>query len=168
VPCLLGSCAHASSARAHCRCPELAIDAAKEARDSHDVEIFAAGFGGALASTIEAMASLPTDTHAYYSADLDDLIANFGSIFCALLQSPRAPPPAGMPVPPSPPPSETICTNTCGALASDGSCDDGGDGSEYNLCAQLQTRTRTPLLSRAQPAEQEIGASHRVAASASS
>ena len=44
------------------------------------------------------------------------------------------PPPPPPPPPPSPPPPGAPCSNTC-YYASDGDCDDGGEGAEYTICA---------------------------------
>ncbi len=51
--------------------------------------------------------------------------------------SPSPPPPSPSPPPsPLPPPySPCVCTNTCSPHISDGACDDGGSGSEYNVCS---------------------------------
>ena len=48
---------------------------------------------------------------------------------------PQVPPPP-LPSPPPPPPPPLTCYNNCAdpGWVSDGSCDDGGDGSEFNLC----------------------------------
>jgi len=49
--------------------------------------------------------------------------------------SPPPPSPPPSPLPPPPPPAPQFCTDDCSSYASDGSCDDGGVGSQFAYCA---------------------------------
>ena len=75
---------------------------------------------------ISNLLSAPTDNALLYAG--------------AAVENPPAclavPPPPVAPAPPSPPPPPPVppgCTNTC-SYAGDKDCDDGGPGSDYNLC----------------------------------
>ena len=112
-----------------------------------DLTLISVGFGGVKETTVQALASAPASENAFKGNDIQAIMEHFSNL-CSVIDSPKPPPSPGPPaLPPSPsdpretPPSApsppfappSICENTC-AYASDGTCDDGGAGSEYDLC----------------------------------
>jgi len=71
-----------------------AISTAAQLRAS-GATLFALGFAGATSATLEAMASTPSSTYAFFAPTLADVTAHFASIggFCTAAASPKVPPP---------------------------------------------------------------------------
>jgi Mg-chelatase subunit ChlD len=124
-----------------------AIEKAKQIKAEGDLTLISVGFGGVKETTVQALASAPASENAFKGNDIQAIMEHFSNL-CSVIDSPKPPPSPGPPaLPPSPsdpwwsPPSSpsppfappSICENTC-AYASDGTCDDGGAGSEYDLC----------------------------------
>ena len=108
------------------------------------VELYTIGFGGALSDTVSAMASSPSSEYAYSASDMDEVLSVFSNL-CAMIDGPELPPPPSLPpLPPDPPlpPADstappatppTRCGDAC-LFVVDGTCDDGGPGSESSIC----------------------------------
>ena len=134
-----------------------AIEKAKQIKAEGDLTLISVGFGGVKETTVQALASAPASENAFKGNDIQAIMEHFSNL-CSVIDSPKPPPSPGPPaLPPSPsdpretPPSApsppfappSICENTC-AYASDGTCDDGGAGSEYDLCTVRPRPVLTP------------------------
>ena len=84
---------------------DAAAIAAATAAKAQGVQLFAVGFGpGPEYSTLAAMASPPTSTHALLFASIEEVRAYFGRNGLCALSGPQAPPsPPSLPPPPPPP-----------------------------------------------------------------
>eukprot|EP00966_Prymnesium_polylepis_P138412 3198195-Prymnesium_polylepis.1 len=101
--------------------------------------IVSVGFDRANKPTLDAIATEPASENSFYSSDVDGVKA-YLSDMCTIIFSPRVPPmPAAPPLPhvptglPERPPIDR-CSNVC-LFSNDGTCDDGGSGSEFSVCA---------------------------------
>ena len=91
--------------------------AAATAAKAQGVQLFAVGFGpGPRHSTLEAMASPPTSTHALLFASIEEVRAYFGRNGLCVLSGPQAPPlPPSAPLPPHLPLETSACDLSRGA-----------------------------------------------------
>ena len=82
-----------------------AIDKATEVKGPNGdaVRIFSVGIGSASQTTMDMMASEPTELHSFSATEFGQIEERFKD-FCSFVYSPRSPPPPAPPPPPPPPP----------------------------------------------------------------